>query len=72
VSKSGGDELGWIFIDRGVDSFVVLEDLAASVIGGQVKGCGVILALLADVIAISQERGKKNKLVESMTISTIS
>ena len=51
---------------------MVLEEVVAGVIGGQVKGCGVILALLADVIAISQERGKKNKLVESMTISTIS
>jgi hypothetical protein len=38
VSKSSGDECGWVFSDRGVDSFVVLEDLAASVIGGQVEG----------------------------------
>jgi len=34
---------------------MVLENLAASVIAGQIKGCGVILALSAYVTAISHE-----------------
>ena len=71
VSKSSGDKRGRIFSDSGVDSFVVLENVAASVIGGQVKGRGAILVFFADVTAISHERGKKKKLVVSMTISTI-
>jgi hypothetical protein len=44
VSKSSGDERGWILGNRGVDSSVVLEDLAAGVVGGEVKGRGAILA----------------------------
>jgi hypothetical protein len=47
VSKSSGDERGWIFSDSSKNCIMVLENVAASVIGGQVKGCGAILASLA-------------------------
>jgi hypothetical protein len=70
VSKSSGGERGWIFSDSSKDRNMVLENVSASVIGGQVKGRGAILVLLADVTAISHERGKKKKLVVPMTIST--
>jgi hypothetical protein len=38
MSKSSGDERGWILGDSSKDRSMVLEDLAASVIGGQVEG----------------------------------
>ena len=38
VRKSSGNERGWIFSDSSKDRIMVLEDLAASVIGGQVEG----------------------------------
>jgi hypothetical protein len=47
VSKSSGDERGWIFSDSSKNYSMMLEDLAASVIAGQIKGCGEILASLA-------------------------
>jgi len=39
-----------------------LKNVAASVISGQVEGYGAILASMADVIAISRERGDKRML----------
>jgi hypothetical protein len=56
VSKRSSDERGWIFSDRGIDSFVVLENVAASVIGGQVKGYGAILASLAREVDTHKEK----------------
>ena len=47
VSKSRSNELGWVFSDQGVDSFVVRKDVSASGIRGQVKGCAAILTSLA-------------------------
>lgn len=40
---------------------VVLKDLAASIIGGQIKGRGAILALLIQEIAIIHKRGHTQK-----------
>jgi len=44
VSKSSGDERGRILSDSSKDRSMVLEDLAASVIGGQVEG--LLIAIL--------------------------
>jgi len=43
MSKSSGDERGRILSDSSKDRSMVLEDLAASVIGGQVEGRFAIL-----------------------------
>jgi len=57
VSKNKGNEDGGIFHNSSIDGRVMLEDLAASIIGGQVEGCVAILASLAHVIAITHKRG---------------
>jgi len=62
VSKSSGDERGWVFSDSSKNCSMVLENLAASVIAGQIKGCGAILESLADVIAIIHKSGNKRTL----------
>jgi hypothetical protein len=59
VSKSSANERGWILGDGGVDNIMMLEDLAASVINGQVKGRGAILASLTHMTAIHKGRNKR-------------
>ena len=61
VSKrTGGEKSRWIFTDSSKDSSVVLENVAASVIGGKIKGRGAVLASLANMISIRKEGRRKS------------
>ena len=54
MSKSSGDERGWVFSDSSKNCSMVLENLARS--------RGVALLSLTDVIAIIHRRGNKRTL----------
>jgi len=68
VLKNTCHESGRIVSHRSKDSRMVLEEVVAGVIGGQVKGCGAILASLAHVMAIHKKwKHKKKACLSSIT-----